>query len=197
MKVDKKFVQVGADALIPLLGFFLWNWSLYFILLFYFIDLFTNEFFYHLKSKRIIAFHQDKKQQLDWVKWSLISLVLLIGVVLLIHVCLQQIHPEIIFSNEVLAFWNYTELGIKQGYLLVPLIAFVGYQQYKMEFLLPVKYRTIEIKPLWKKHIQALLVMLAFTGLCIGISQFIILPEVVFVLGIVAVSILYNLKLNE
>ena len=61
-----KYVQLFTEALIPLLGFFMWDWGLYFILLFYFIDITTDEVFSHLKSKKIVAFKMIRKN--EWIK---------------------------------------------------------------------------------------------------------------------------------
>ena len=138
--MSQKSIQLFSEALIPLLGFFLWDWGLYFILLFYIIDLFANEFVIHLKSRKTTDFQLEKSNKLTWVKNGLISLFLIVVVIVLIHVVMRSIDPSIDFKQQAQNFWNYTELGIKQGYVLFPLLFFVGYQQYKMQFLARAKY---------------------------------------------------------
>ena len=63
-----------------------------------------------------------------------------------------------------------------------------------MEFLMPARYRNAAIKTTWMKHIKALIVILAFACLSLGVSQFLKLPEIVYVLGIVLFSSIYQLK---
>ena len=193
-KPSPKLIQLASEGLIPLLGLLLWGWSLYFILLFYFFDLIANEGIMHLKSIKTIRFQGLKTQ--DWIKYGSMSLLTLLIAILVIHFSLMFIHPEIDFLNEFLAFWNYEELGIKQGYFLVPLIVFVSIQQYKMEFLIRGTYQKAIVNKIWKTHIQALLVIIAFAGLCLGVSQFVVFPEAVYVLGIIGLSTIYKLRFN-
>ena len=197
MRIQAKYVQLFGDAVIPLLGLFLWNWSLYFILLFYFLDILVNELIVHLKARRIVQFQQQKTAIKMWALYSFLSAMVLTIVFLMIHFAMRFIVPEIDFSQELVAFWNYEEMGIKQGYVLLPLLLLVGVQQYRMTFLMAAKYRNLSLSNLWKDHIQALIFMLAFTGIVIGISYFFELSEMIYVLGIVAVSTLYKLRFSE
>ena len=49
------FIQIIGELAIPLIGFFFWNWSLYFILLFYMIEnLFAT--YFQLETFRNVAF---------------------------------------------------------------------------------------------------------------------------------------------
>ena len=194
MKINQKFVQLASDALIPLLGFFLWNWSLYFILLFYFIDLLGNEIIVHLKSRKTIQFQQKPKN--IWLKLGAFSGFLFILLIALIHFSMTFISPNIDFWTEMKGFWNYEEMGIKQGYVLVPLVLFASYQQYKMTFLMPAKFRTTTVELIWEKHLHAVFILIGFTGLVLGINLFISLTEMVYVLGIVVFSTLYKWRFN-
>ncbi|MBL1278987.1 MAG: hypothetical protein COA33_001850 [Fluviicola sp.] len=197
MSTKQRFIQVILEGFIPLLGFFFWNWSLYFILLFYFIDMIANEGIMHLKSKKTQSFQQKAKNKQNWIKKGVISSVLLIFSIVLIHFSMFFIVPEIKFYQEFLAFLNYEEMGIKQGYILIPLVVLLSYQQYKMTFLMRAKFRTTEMTQLWKTHIQAIIAIIAFGGLCLGIAQLILLPELVYVLGIILFSSLYRLRFGE
>ncbi|MDB4091182.1 hypothetical protein N9528_02520 [Crocinitomicaceae bacterium] len=193
-KLNPKIFQLASEGLIPLLGLFIWNWSLYFILLFYFFDLIANEAIMNLKSKKTVHFQGLKMA--ESIKYSSISLFTLLISIIVIHFAMVFIHPGIDFLIEFSSFWNYEEFGIKQGYFLVPLIVFVSFQQYKMEFLHRAIYRKAVLKEIWNKHTQALIVIVAFAGLCLGISQFFVLPEALCVLGIIALSSLYKWRFN-
>ena len=192
-----RYIQLGLEASIPLLGFFLWDWSLYFILLFYFIDLFAAELIMHLKSYKIAQFRNTQQSSKEWVVRSIFSLTVLVIGGTLIHFAMLFIQEGIQFWDEVVAFWNYEEMGLKQGYVFVPLVVLLSYQQYKMEFLLPARYRSHQMKDIWRKHTKALVVIAGFAGVCLGISLVYVLPEIVFVFGIVAFTVVYKLKFDN
>lgn len=181
-----------SDALIPILGFFLWDWGLYFILLFYFIDVFAREFIMHLKSKKIVETQNIKDKQ-SWIKFGALSLITVSGMIALIHVAMLFIEPSIDFLKQIHLFWTYEEFGMQQGYLLVPIVIFAAYSQFKMDFLIRRKDRVAELNMEWRKHLKALLIIVGFTGVVLGLSQFIVFAEIVYVLVIVGVITLYNL----
>lgn len=195
MRVNQKSIQLFADALIPLLGYFWWNWSLYFIVLFYLLDYVSNEAFLHLKAKRILEFQKEGKD--TWIKKGIISICLLTVSFFLIHLAMYAIEPMIDFKKEILNFWSYKDMGIEQGYILVPLIAFVGYQRYKTEFLLPKLFQKTNVKELWKPHLSAQFILIGFVAFVIGLSGIIVFPEIVYILGIVIVSSAYQLIITK
>ena len=100
------------------------------------------------------------------------------------------------FKAEAIRFWNYEEMGIKQGLLLIPLVFLVGFMQYRMEFVLPFAFRKANIDFLWKKHVLALLAITALSGFCLALSQFVQLPELVYVLLVVASTSAYKTRFN-
>lgn len=179
-----KYIQILLESLIPLLGFYFWNWSLYFILLFYFLDLVADEVITHLKSK---AISKEQKHGLSRkIAWPALSLLMLTLMVFLIHVNMIQLVPGIDFAEEAYLFWTYTELGVQQGYVLLPLVFVAAFQKYKMEFLRPRKYRWITHNDLWRQHILATLLLIGIVCFVLGLSVFLVFREQVYVLGIVA-----------
>lgn len=191
MRLNPKYIQLIGDALIPLLGFFWWNWSLYFIILFYLIDYLSNEVFLHVKSKKIVTV--QKVSTSDWVKNGWISAFLLISCFVLIHLAIRSIHPEIQFTKEIYKFWMYKDMGFEQGYILIPLIILVGFQRYKLEFIARNKHKTSSLNNLWIPHLTAHYLILGSSSLIIGLSTFIVFPEIVYILGIIAFSCTYQL----
>ena len=199
MRIHPKYIQVLGDGIIPLLGFFFWDWNLYFILLFYFIDMFTKEVLLHLKAKKIVA-HQIEtesptvqNEKKVWMKWGIISLILLIFSIFLIQISMPFIQDQFNAKNEIIRFWSYKEMGIEQGYIFVPLIIFMGYTQFKMEFLAPAVFTRMNNAQLWQPHLKAMLILVAFTALTFGLVHFIKIPEVIFVISIVLISSLYQI----
>ena len=96
-------------------------------------------------------------------------------------------------KNEIIRFWSYKEMGIEQGYIFVPLIIFMGYTQFKMEFLTPAVFTRMNNSQLWQPHLKAMLILVAFTALTFGLVHFIKIPEVIFVISIVLISSLYQI----
>lgn len=191
MKIKQEYIQLVGDAIIPLAGAFFFDWSLYFILIFYCIDLLALEVILNLKSKKTVEFRGINKK--EWSKRAVKSGVLLLLTLALIHTAVFFIEPGIDFKQQLYDFIMYEEMGIAQGFILVPLIAFSAYQLYKMNFLMPARFRTVSMDEIWRPHFISLVVMIGFSGLAIGLSQFIVFHELVYVLGIVIVSSAYQL----
>lgn len=182
MKARLKIIQISAEALLPLLGFYLWSWSLYFILLFYVLDMFMDVIFMHVKAVKIYRYTNEIKDRRSWFKSGIMAGALWILIVFMIHVFIRQVHPDMNFLKEIKNFWKYKDMGIEQGYILLPLLLFASYQKYKMEFIMPARYRTFKMMVIWRDYHKILLIILAFTGIGAGISALIIFPEWAYVL---------------
>ena len=186
-RLNPTYIQLIGDSVIPLLGYFFWNWNLYFILIFYGLDLLTKEVLLHLKSMKINDFRKGENSH--WGKFALTSSLLLSFSIFLIQLSMPHIERNFDSVKELYAFWSLKDVGgIEQGYVLIPLIIFIGYFQYKMEFLKPGFFAKMSIQDLWNPHIKSLLFILGFSALSFGLVQFIQLPEVFFVVGIVLIS---------
>jgi hypothetical protein len=190
VKLNPKYIQLFGDLVIPLGGFFFWDWGLYFILLFYILDILVGEVIMHLKSKKTVEFNGKWKK--SWIISGSRSSILLLLSVVGIHLAMFFVQPGIDFGKELIAFWTYEEMGVQQGYLLTPLLAFAAYQQYKMTFLMPAKFRTTDLTQMWKSHQRAFFIVIAGAGIATGIAQFVLLPEIVSVLVIVGVNTSYQ-----
>ena len=191
-RLNPTYIQLIGDSVIPLLGYFIWNWNLYFILIFYGIDFLTKEVLLHLKSMKINDFRKGENSH--WGKFALKSSLLLSFSIFLIQLSMPHIERNFDSLKELYAFWSLKDVGgIEQGYVLIPLIIFMGYFQYKMEFLKPGLFAKMSIQDLWNPHIKSLLFILGFSAFSFGLVQFIQLPEVFFVVGIVLISSLIQL----
>ena len=196
MRIQPKYLLFVSDAIIPLLGLFVWNWSLYFILLFYLLDLVAREVLTHFKTREIYR-AQGLKNTQKWQRKGLLSGMLFLFVVAAIHVAVLWMQPNINFSNEIVAFWKYEELGIQQGYILFPLIIYAAYAQYRMSFLMPGKGKTVVMDSLWKQHFIALGLILAGAALAAIIGSFVSIPDEVAVCTIVVAAGTYCLTLEK
>ena len=191
-KNKQTIIKLLGDVIIPLLGYFLWNWSLYFIILFYIIDLFVTEFLVHLKIKKIKDY-SEKISKKEWVIYGGISFLCLIILVGMIHLSIKSIHPNIHFFNEIIAFLSYEEMGLAQGVILLPLIAFMGYTSYKTEFLIPQLFKKIDALQLLKNRIVMLGFAIIFAGFCVIIANYTTLSDVSYLISILVVMSAYQL----
>lgn len=141
MSLKQKIFQTLGELSIPILGFYWWKWDLNFILLFYCFDLFAFQLFTYLKWRKVVAFRgvQHGSPTLFF------SLLFLIGlfVILLLEWGITFIYPSIDLTQSAIDFFRYSEWGVPQIVLLIPLVLFANFQQYKMLFLKTGKFRII------------------------------------------------------
>jgi len=189
-----KIIQIVLEAAIPLMGFFFWHWTLYFILLFYLLDLIADHVFKQLAGFRITKEGTDNA--IAGIRTGTLGFLLLLTIIFLVHLGMYAIDPQINFIKEIVAFWNYEDMGMKQGYFLLPLVLMASYQQYKMEFLMPARYKTYTHSQNWKLSFKAYLICIAGAGLVIALSSFIKFEEIVYVISIVAVTSLFAFLKN-
>lgn len=196
MRIQPKYILLVSDAFIPLLGLFVWNWSLYFIVLFYLLDLLAREVLTHVKTREIFRV-QGLKNTNKWKRKGAASGLLFLVVVAAIHGAIWWMQPEINFFKELQLFWEYEEFGIQQGYILIPLIIYAAYAQYKMSFLMTGKSKHVLMDSLWRQHIIALLLILAGAALGALIGSFVDIPDVVSVVVIVICAGVYSFFLEK
>jgi hypothetical protein len=185
-----KLVQALSELVIPLLGYFWWDWSLYFILLFYVLDLLVSTSFSFVRERRILHYRQQPLRFQP--KYVLLTIALL---ALLFFICLQallQLDPAFNAGAATWKFLAYKELGIPQGILLVPLVIYTGYAQYRMHFLMTGRFSTQTIKEVWKTHFNTLLLALAAAALWFGSTFLFTGPELLYILLLIAGATAYR-----
>ena len=190
MSTRLKHIQLAGDALIPLFGLFIWNWSLYFILIYYLIDLLIGEILVQIKARRI-AQCQEKNE--TWYRSAFFSFLLFLSAVFLVHRVMGILHPELNFLSEFVAFWTYKELGIEQGYLLVPILILAAVQKYRFEFLMTGRYRTLQLKDLWKAHFMQYPLIIAGSGIALVTAWFFSPEDAWYLISIIVLSSLYRI----
>ncbi len=186
------YIRLFSNLLIPVLGFWVWNWNLYFILLFYLLDLISSEAVIHLKIKKIKDIVQNKGPEIPSRTYGIVSFLFLMLIIAEIHVGITLYHPDIELKQELWAFLSYKELGIPQGFVLIPLVVMMAYTSYKMEFLAPRLYLHQQEKPTWKNHLKERFVLLAF---CVILTLFAVayhFPEWIVLTIILVVTTVYN-----
>lgn len=143
-----RLIQIFLELAIPVFGMIFWDWTLYFILLFYLLDYLT----YH-----VLVFFKDRKIQYYtegaycFPVRHFAGAVLSVGVnLLLYYLFLNQL--GIRFKEDTLRFLLLKDMGIAQGYLLIPLIILTAVMQYKSEFIRMGLFTHIKPATLWKEN---------------------------------------------
>lgn len=169
MKLHPFYLKLIGESIIPILGFFFWEWSLYFILLFYVLDLIVSEVVLHLKTRKIKSWSEKVNRQ-KWLKYGVFGFVAFVLLTAAILLGTYYLHPGIDLLKETWAFLSYEDMGIAQGYVLVPLLTFMAYASYQTEFIRQKAYQYQEYEVLWKKHLaeRGLLIVLAVLLTTIG-----------------------------
>jgi hypothetical protein len=183
-----QIIQIAGEALIPLLGYLFWNWNFYFIALFYLLDLAANTAFLYLKlTKFRTAAH---KQHV--IAHSLLYMAGIAGIVILgILLSGQIIHPFDL-KQQSIDFIMLEDLGLPQGFFLVPLVVYAAWMQYKLEFLLQKKHERGTAGALLKKHSLGMLVSLVLLAAGYGLSLLVKIPEIAAVLSLILLTTAYS-----
>jgi hypothetical protein len=113
---DSRVQRILAEVLLPLIGVFAWQWSFDFICWFYVIDVFLNALVGMLRHRE---FRKPIGLALPWFELVLVvTLIVLSG---------KELWPS--FKN----FLAYKDMGIAQGYILIPLILLNEWMRWKLE----------------------------------------------------------------
>lgn len=186
------YIQLLSNLLIPVLGFWVWNWNLYFILLFYILDIVSSEIVHFLKVRKIKAIQKPSNIPVPTKVYSFVSILFVILIVAEINIGMKLYHPELNFEKEIRDFLMYKEMGISQGFVLLPLVGLMAYTSYKAEFLMPKLYLHQAEKPLWKYHLKAHFSLLAFCVILTLLAVAYQFPEWVALTIILVITTGYN-----
>lgn len=164
MMLRNKLILLAGDITIPVVGYFLWNWNLYFIFLFFFLDFLAYLTLYAFKYAKISMFRQIP---LSKVTLATQLIVLLIGGLLIFYgySFLFNTLQHTVYWKEAINFFMYEDMGFAQGYVLLPLIALTAWSTYKTEFLFQRVFEKITHKQLFLEYVTnslAALGLLAF-----------------------------------
>jgi hypothetical protein len=194
MRVNPKYIEVLGDTIIPLLGYFLWEWNLYFIVLYFILELIFSEAFLHLKFYKIHAF---KKLNKSWLLQGITGFLALTALIIFIHIGFTFLIPTIDFKSQLSLFLSYEDMGIAQGYILFPLLFISGYQKYKMEFIRMKKYETVTIQNVWKSQLIKYFFVFLLIGFCFVMMLVGINNSLIYLAVILLASACYKIFMNH
>jgi hypothetical protein len=177
------------EGIIPLLGFYYWEWSFYFILLFYVIDWIAKEVLVNFQAKAIYKTQGGEKSTQVWKRAAVSGLIYLIATIFNWQVIQLMRDAEFDFSERIWAFLSYMDMGIAQGLVLVPLIALSVWLTYKMEFIkLGMNHKTT-MSALWLAHNTAAKKLLIFSTMMVMLHLLWVPNETFLVWGAVLLPV--------
>ncbi|WP_107039415.1 hypothetical protein [Brumimicrobium mesophilum] len=193
-----KLANAIGEAILPILGLLFFDWGIYFILLYYFIDLVVTEVFMYIKVNKIV---QNQKINFPFsTRYGrlIVNSAIMFLVIIISHFAVYHIVPGIDFPYQIIEFLSYEEAGlpIPQGYILLPLVLLGNYQQYNTMFIKTGLYQRQSWKNLIFSRRKALYIATGGSLLAIILSILIPIPGFVYVLGIVGVKFWIDLKIS-
>jgi len=173
-------VQLLLELVIPVLGYFFWHWDTTFILLFYALDWLTAIGFNFLKTSKRLSFTSLKHERKQALVHHCISIFCFLGTFGALYIVLYIIIPHFSLSQRFIDFLAYEDMGLAQGYLLLPLLILNGYSGYKREFLLPKLYERKSIREIHSISSKQNICVLIVALILLVLSHVVIIePEVV------------------
>ncbi len=169
--------QTILEAALPLAGYFYWHWDTSFILLFYLLDWILFLAINSVKAKKRFAFSQLATEKKQAIRTLLLGTAFLIVTCFVVLLTMQLLQPTFNFSERIVAFLRYNDMGIEQGYVLLPLLLLNGISVYKQQFIRPELYKYLTMGQLINESSKQGLLLLACAGLFLGAALFVQLPE--------------------
>ncbi len=169
--------QTVLEAALPLAGYFYWHWDTSFILLFYLLDWILFLAINSVKAKKRFAYSGLVTEKKHALRTLLLGSAFLFATCFIVILNMQLLQPSFHFTNRVIAFLMYEDIGIAQGYVLLPLLLLNGISVYKQQFIRPELYKYLTMGQLINESSKQGLLLLACAGLFFGVSLFMQLPE--------------------
>lgn len=185
--------QTLIEGLIPVLGYFYWNWDASFILLFFLIDWSLFWTLSLLKARKRIQFSGNTSEKQLATKHLGIAFLCILSTSLAVFQILPNIHSNFEWTERIWAFLSYSDMGIQQGFILIPLMVLSGYLTYKQQFLLPQLYRKYPVTYFTREGVKQGLILSVIYGIVLSVSYFFRFPDEVLLFGTVTGVIAYRL----
>lgn len=117
-------IQLLGELTIPLLGYFLWNWSLFFILAYYLIDILFTNYFRNETFRKINKRVLKKDQPMDKKSVGFLFVDFFLELVF-VHLFIYSLNPNKSIAAEWVNFLLFEDFGIPQVIILLPLLYFI------------------------------------------------------------------------
>lgn len=179
MHPNQRRIQAIGELVIPLLGYFVFEWDLFFIGLYYVLDLIATEVFLQFKYSKVAAYAKSQGDVEGLLRIRFGSILLSLLIITLFFIFNRWHYVQIDLVAAFSDFLNYEEAGIPipQGYILLPLVFLGNYQQFQLTFIKPQRFKVLSIAIIRVNRWRALLFIVGFLGCFSGISLLFYVPD--------------------
>lgn len=189
MQLKLKIFQTISEVTFPILGYLFWNWTLFDITLFYFLDLLVSSVFLFVKVYETAKYQSIKINYFT----NVLKLLFLYFIIILIGTLIfNQISNSFHFWKEFTRFFMLKDMGISQGIILFPLIFYAGYMQYKMKFIQTNQKSKTTVTVLFNEQLKALFILIGGLAIVFAGLQFIKISNEVLLFILVFCAGLYS-----
>ncbi|WP_300663538.1 hypothetical protein [Fluviicola sp.] len=185
--------QTCVEALLPVLGYFYWSWDASFILMFYLIDWLLFWVLTLFKARKRLDFSGNETEKQVAAKHLAIAFLCILSTSLAVFFTLPNIHAGFSWAERIWAFLSYSDMGIQQGFVLIPLMVLSGYLTYKQQFLLPQLFRKYPVSQFTQESVKQGIILSLVFGITLLISRFVQIPDEVILFGTVLGVVIYRL----
>ncbi|MFM1945720.1 MAG: hypothetical protein RL207_3 [Bacteroidota bacterium] len=162
MNRQEKIGSLIGDIGIPIFGFFFWNWSIYFICLFFLLDQLSRE------VSGLIRMHSIRQRVRLTSRMYFVHISSFVLCLLAVHYYVHSLHPEMNFLKEINDFFWFEDMGVAQGFVLIPIVLFSERLRYKMNTKLFTDEMHLEH---WRHHaVQVIAYLTLFLSLSLILS---------------------------
>jgi hypothetical protein len=186
--------QYFLEILIPLIGFFWFDWTLEIIALFYLVDQLASEFSYLRKLKSIASY-----QNMKFINHFLLSVFLFLTIFFL--ECFLLFH---FFSGQLNMTENNSEIllqikifAIEEGWLLFPAVFLMYYLKDQFTFFMPRKFTEKDGIKFFRGHLisESAILILLVAG--IALFSHLKVEDYLILIAFLVVKILFDFTIQK
>lgn len=140
------------------------------------------------KGKKRLEFSGQLPEKNQFKKGVGKALILLFLSIIMAAFGFYFLLPNLNWGTRIWEFLSYSDMGIPQGIVLLPLMILNGIMLYKQHYIMPAKYRTTIIKHIIQPLVNQGLILLIASAVFLGSTFIINYPQeiiiAIMVLGI-------------
>lgn len=189
--VKLRVFQLITEATIPLYGIFIADWSFSFLIYFFLFDLIFYVILECIKIQKATKYQTNKAFNI--VKF-LPLIILSLVTIAMVFIVRENIETSTI-TESFSTFFFQKEMGIPQGFLLLPLLFLTGFQHYKLVFVKQAIFTSVAISSLQTACRNNLLLLLASMGIALFLFEIWAVPGIWIMASFVILRMAWGLLL--
>ena len=129
------YAPVIGNFILMILAYHFLDWSIYFLFFYYLFDIFFFDFFQWRKNQKINKILNNinpPSRLFNLFKALFFSCIIELSILIFL---LKASYAGLSFYDELLSFWTYTELGVQQGYVLLPILFLGSYLRIRQDLM--------------------------------------------------------------